>query len=167
MKFIKSIAIVALVFLFSGCSVYMAAHQPTKKNVALFKVGTPRDVLIAEFGLPTSSEVRNGKTYEIFRFQQGYTEGAKAARALVEGTADVFTLGVTEVISTPVEAINDGSLTVYEVSYDSNNCVDQVILLTPKADTSTPNQSATPTQPAAPAQSTPPAITKPSAATVN
>ena len=137
MKLIKFSAMLALVFVLSGCSVYMAAHQPTEKNEALFKVGTSRDALIAEFGVPVTSGVKNGKKYEIYRFTQGYSQGNKAARALVEGTADVFTLGLTEVITTPVESINDGSLRVYEVTYDSNDYVDQVIILTPSANPNT------------------------------
>ena len=155
MNFTKLAAIAALFLLLGGCSVYMAAHQPSEKNIALFKVGTSRDALIAEFGVPVTSGVRNGKKYEIYRFKQGYSQGAKTARALVEGTADVFTLGVTEVISTPVEAINDGDLQVYEVTYDSNDCVDQVILLTPDGSPSPsaqPNVTAPSNQ-----QTTPPA----------
>ncbi|QWD77709.1 hypothetical protein [Polynucleobacter sp. MWH-Svant-W18] len=147
MKFEKLAVMAAAVFLLGGCSVYMAAHQPTEKNIALFKVGTSRDALIAEFGVPVTSGVRNGKKYEIYRFKQGYSQGAKTARALVEGTADVFTLGVTEVISTPVEAINDGDLQVYEVTYDSNDCVDQVTILTPSANAINTN---IPTQPSNP-----------------
>ena len=137
MKLIKFSAMLALVFVLSGCSVYMAAHQPTEKNEALFKVGTSRDALIAEFGVPVTSGVKNGKKYEIYRFTQGYSQGNKAARALVEGTADVFTLGLTEVITTPVESINDGSLRVYEVTYDRNDYVVQVIILTPSANPNT------------------------------
>lgn len=45
----------------------MAADQPDKKDVELFKVGTPRSMLLAEFGLPTVTEVReDGKKYEIY-----------------------------------------------------------------------------------------------------
>ncbi|QWE20158.1 hypothetical protein [Polynucleobacter sp. AP-Kolm-20A-A1] len=144
MKFAKFCALTLLAFSLNACSVYMAAHQPSQKNEALFKVGTSRDTLIAEFGVPVTSGMKNGKKYEIYRFTQGYSQGNKAARALVEGTADVFTLGVTEVISTPVEAINNGDLRVYEVTYDSNDCVDQVTILTPGTNTNAPQTNATP-----------------------
>ena len=131
MKLRKLGTIAFLVLLLNACSVYMASHQPTQKNEALFKVGTSRDILIAEFGVPATSGVQDGKKYEIYRFTQGYSQGAKTARALVEGTADVFTLGITEVISTPVEAMNDGSLRAYKVTYDGNDVVDQVTILLP------------------------------------
>ena len=136
MKFAKLSLVLFMVLLLGGCSVYMASHQPSEKNVGLFKVGTPRSFLIAEFGQPVSSEVRNGQTYEIFRFTQGYSGGAKAGRAFAEGVADVMTLGASEVITTPVESIADGNVMAYEVRYDSNNLVVEVITLTPATGTS-------------------------------
>ena len=122
-----------IVFLFvianSGCSVFMAAKQPGEKDVDLFKVGTPRSLLLAEFGLPTVSEVRDEKKFEIYRFVDGYSAGAKAGRAVFHGAADVFTLGLWEIIGTPTEGVFDGNEMAYEVSYDENDRIDQVILL--------------------------------------
>ena len=46
----------------SSCSVFMAAKQPDKKNVDLFAVGTHRSLLLAEFGMPTISELRDGRS---------------------------------------------------------------------------------------------------------
>ncbi len=128
---IKRILIILVLVAFgSGCSVFMAAKQPDKKDVGLFKVGTPRSMLLAEFGLPTVAETReDGRKYEIFSFTQGYSTGAKAGRAVFHGAADVFTLGLWEVIGTPTEATFDGSEMAYEVRYDAEDKVDQVILL--------------------------------------
>ena len=42
---------------------------------------------------------------------------------------DVLTLGIWEVIGTPVESSADGRTMAYEVSYDTSNNVDQVISL--------------------------------------
>ena len=126
---IQRILLALSVVLFSGCSVYMAANQPPAKNIDLFKVGTPRSALLAEFGYPTSSEDKGGKKYDIFRFTQGYSGGAKAGRAVAHGVASVLTLGLWEVIGTPVEAINSGDLTAYEVGYGGDDRVDVVISL--------------------------------------
>ena len=46
---------------------------------------------------------------EIYRFVQGFSQGAKAGRAVFHGVADVFMLGLWEVIGTPVETIENGS----------------------------------------------------------
>jgi hypothetical protein len=149
MKFTKLALIGFLTFILSGCSVYMAAHQPSEKNVDLFKIGTPKSFLVAEFGKPVSTETRGGKKYDIYRFTQGYSGGAKAGRAFAEGVADVFTLGIAEIITTPVESIADGNLVAYEVSYDKNDLVDEVILLTANGSLPPPSQSATPPAPSA------------------
>ena len=143
MKLMKLSGIIFLTMSLVGCSVYMAANQPPAKNVDLFKVGTPRSALLAEFGYPTSTETKaDGKKYDIYRFTQGYSGGAKAGRAVLHGVADVLTLGLWEVIGTPVEAVNDGDLTAYEVSYGKDDRVDQVISLIQPANTATaPNQS--------------------------
>ncbi|WP_231623580.1 hypothetical protein [Nitrosospira briensis] len=119
----------ALLLFSSGCSVFMAIDQPDKKNVDLFRVGTPRSVLLGEFGAPAVSETRSGRKYEIFKFVQGYSTGAKAGRALVHGAADVATFGLWEVVGTPAEAIFSGDEMAYEVSYDQDNKIDEVTTL--------------------------------------
>lgn len=110
----------------SGCSVFMAAKQPDKKNVELFRAGTSRSMILGEFGPPAASEARDGKKYEIFKFIQGYSMGTKAGRALFHGAADVVTLGLWEVVGTPAEAVFSGDEMAYEVSYDKDDRVDQV-----------------------------------------
>jgi len=122
------VMVVGILFL-EGCSVVMAVKQPDKKNIDLFKVGTPRSVLLAEFGAPVSSEVKDGKKCEVFAFVQGYAKGSKVARAAWHGVADVFTLGLWEVVGTPTELIFSGNKTAYQVTYDSNDCVETVVLL--------------------------------------
>jgi len=128
-RFVQISLLTLIGILISGCSVFMAAKQPDAKNVGLFKVGIPRGMLLAEFGLPTVSEVRDGKKTEIFKFVQGYSAGAKAGRAVFHGVADVLTIGLWEVVGTPMEGVFNGNEMVYEVSYDENDKVDQVIAL--------------------------------------
>ena len=129
----RSIAFVAVALLgcctLTACSVVMATKQPDKKPIELFKAGTPRSLLLAEFGLPTVSEEKEGKKHEIFIFTQGYSAGAKTGRAVFHGAADVFTLGLWEVIGTPAEGTFTGTDMAYEVSYNENDRIDSVILL--------------------------------------
>ncbi len=129
-----------VLFLSSGCAVFMAANQPDKKNVDLFTVGTQRSLLIAEYGAPTESENRDGKDYDTFKFVQGYSTGAKVSRAVFHGVADVFTIGLWEVVGTPAEALFDGQQMAYEVSYDEENRVDQITVLKVPAGTSEPTK---------------------------
>ena len=80
MTITKFIAVTIFSIMLTSCSVFMAAKQPDKKNIDLFAIGIPRSMLLAEFGPPTVSEVRDGKKYEIYKFVQGYSAGAKAGR---------------------------------------------------------------------------------------
>lgn len=131
MNFRGFILLVILVFTssMSGCSVYMASHQPDKKDVSLFKKGTPRSMLLGEFGYPTASTNHDGKKWDIWRFKQGYSDGAKTGRAVGHAAMDVLTLGIWEVAGTPIETAADGTEVAYEVAYDNDDNVSDVVLL--------------------------------------
>ena len=113
----------------SSCSPVMAVKQPDKKNISVFRVGTPRSILLAEFGHPTVTEERDGIRYDVFAFKQGYSKGAKVGRAAFHAAADVVTLGLWEVVGTPMEGAFDGTDMAYEVSYDEDRKVAGVVLL--------------------------------------
>src|SRR5882724_9500978 len=110
----------------SGCSVYMAANQPAKKNISVLNPGTPRTLVIAELGAPLNTEKRDGKTVDLFAFTQGYSGGVKASRAAFHLAADVFTAGLWEVVATPGEAVFSGTDVKLEVTYSLAEQVEQV-----------------------------------------
>lgn len=118
-----SIAIVLLLLTNSGCSVYMAAKQPEAKDLSVLKAGTHRGRVIAELGIPVWSGDKDGEKTDVFVFKHGYGAAARTGRAVFHGTADVFTLGLWEVISTPTEAYFSGSELKVEVTYDKKDLV--------------------------------------------
>jgi hypothetical protein len=127
MKFAVQIFLSAvLVLSLAGCSTVMAARQPGKKDVSVFNKGTARGKVIAEIGSPIWSGEKDGKKCDIFRFTQGYHTATKVSRALVHGAADVFTLGLWEVVGTPTEAAFSGRQVDVEVIYDENDTVEKV-----------------------------------------
>ena len=127
---IISVVVIFAVVLFStSCSVYMASNQPTKKDTSLFTVGMPRNALLAQFGNPISSEIKDGEKCDVFKFTQGYSSGNKVGRALFHGGADILTCGLWEFIGTPTEATFTGEELCYEVHYDANDKIKQVIAL--------------------------------------
>lgn len=131
----KLVIVATLAFSLQGCSVFMAANQPSAKNVELFNQGTLRAQLIAEFGAPANTKNRaDGTACDIFTFTQGYSGGAKATRAIAHGVADLFTLGLWEVIGTPTEAVFSGDNVSYQACYDKNDKVNSITLLTPNND---------------------------------
>jgi hypothetical protein len=85
-----------------------------------------RSRVIAELGTPLVSEEKDGKKTDVFSVRQGYSTGAKAGRAIFHGVADVFTLGLWEVVGTPVEAVASGTDVKVSVCYDRNGKVEKV-----------------------------------------
>jgi hypothetical protein len=117
-----------------GCSVFMAANQPDAKDIDLFKPGTNRELILGEFGTPMHSETNgDGQLEEIYKFTQGYSGGAKAGRALFHGAADVFTLGLWEIVGTPIEGANDGDELSFKVTYDESKTIVSVTPLNEEA----------------------------------
>lgn len=117
--------ILLLIFGFGGvgCGVYMAAKQPREKDLSVLNPGTPRGHVIAELGAPTWSGERDGNKVDIFTFVQGYSTANRSARALFHGVSDVFSLGLWEVIATPVEGAFSGTTMKVEVTYDEREDV--------------------------------------------
>lgn len=128
MKIVSLFAAAAMLGL-TGCSVFMAAKQPPKKDLGVLNVGTARGMVLAELGQPVAAETRDGAKVDVFSFTQGYSKPAKAGRALFHGAADIFTLGLWEVVGTPTEAVFDGSKMALEVAYDENDRVAKVVNL--------------------------------------
>jgi hypothetical protein len=133
----RSLIVLGMLFIIfgvnNGCSVYKAANQPDKKDVNLLAMGTPRENLIAEFGSPINSEMKDGKKVEVYKFVQGYSSGAKGSRAFFHGAADVLTLGLWEIVGTPVESIYSGDEMAFKVNFDER---DKVIEVSPLNDES-------------------------------
>ena len=137
---------IAALIMSSGCSVYMAAKKPDKKDLSVFDKGTERAYVIAECGQPVYTEAMDGKKRkDIFVFIQGYSDGEKAGRAIVHGAADVLTLGLWEIVATPIESVEDGTQVKVEVCYDEADRVDYVkILEGEKRFNNTPNKALEP-----------------------
>ncbi len=86
-------------------------------------------MVVAEFGAPVTSEVKNGARHEVIKFTQGYSAGARAGRAILHGAADVATMGLWEAVGTPVEGHFNGTEMSAEIIYDQSDRVAQVIPL--------------------------------------
>jgi len=113
----------------AGCSVAMAAHQPSRKDVGLLNPGMPRNLVLAEVGAPVATEIVGGKRVEVYSFTQGYSKAARVSRTIGHGAADVFTLGLWEAVGTPTEAAFNGKRVAYEVTYDASDRIEKVVIL--------------------------------------
>ncbi|SOD19444.1 hypothetical protein [Nitrosomonas ureae] len=128
-RFLLTLQCLIWAMVISGCSVFMAAKQPEKKDIDLLKEGVTRTQLISEFGTPVISEYKNGKRFEIFKFVQGYSTGTKAGRAFLHGAANVATLGLWELVGTPTEITFSGDDMAFQVQYDERDVVEEVVII--------------------------------------
>ena len=79
--------------------------------------------------MPASSEEYEDGRKEIYTFIQGYSKGAKAGRAFLHGAADVVTLGLWEIVGTPVEGVYSGRKMTARVIFDSKDIVKSAEIL--------------------------------------
>lgn len=50
----------------TGCSVFMAAKQPEKKDTKMLVVGVPRASVLSELGAPISTVRKGNETVDVF-----------------------------------------------------------------------------------------------------
>lgn len=122
-----SLVVVAL----SGCSVSKAVNQPKAKDLSVLDAGTSRDRVLVELGAPVVSEKDpDGNQTDYFKFIQGQHGAAKAGKGLLYGALAVGTLGLSEVITNPVEGTaGAGKEMQVKVTYDGQNKVQLVDVL--------------------------------------
>lgn len=138
MKKILVVMILAMALFSSGCSAVMVVKQPDKKNLDVLEVGTHKDAVRAELGVPISTgAIVDGEKseYDVFGFSEGNSKGWGVGRALLYGILDVFTFGLWEVVGTPIEgSISGGSKRNIRVLYSKDKVV-RVEDLTPQPKT--------------------------------
>ena len=122
-----SLAMVVL----AGCSVSKAVHQPKAKDLSVLDAGKSRDLVLAELGQPVVSEKdATGNQIDYFKFIQGQNGAAKAGKGILYGALAVTTLGLSEVVTNPVEGTaGAGKEMQIKVAYDAQNKVEHVEVL--------------------------------------
>jgi hypothetical protein len=115
----------------AGCSISKAVHQPKAKDLSVLNAGTSRDLVLVELGQPVVTEKdANGHQTDFFKFIQGQNGAAKAGKGILYGALAVTTLGLSEVVTNPVEGTaGAGKEMQVKVIYDGQNKVELVELL--------------------------------------
>lgn len=95
--------------------------------LSVFTTGTHRDEVLAEMGQPTATETNdNGFKYDIFTFRQGQHGGVKAGKAVAYGFLAFASLGVSEIVTSPIEGANKGAEMKIKATYDESKQVSVV-----------------------------------------
>lgn len=124
-----------LVILLEGCSVGMAMSGKEEPNLGAFRVGSPRGEVELQLGSPSASVTNpSGGRTDIYEYELG--NKPSAGRAAGHAVLDVLTLGLWEIVGTPIEAFQ-GEKRRLSITYDAN---DRVVAI---------NQAVAPSEPTA------------------
>ncbi len=99
-----SIVVVGFCFHFTiaGCSVVMAVSGKKDPNLGAFRVGSTRGEAELQLGSPIASVTTpEGNRTDIYEYELG--NEPSAGRAIGHGVMDVLTIGLWEVVGTPIE----------------------------------------------------------------
>jgi hypothetical protein len=95
--------LVSLMLVQSACSIAWALKQPPPREIEGLGVGSSRDQVVGRLGVPKLSETdMQGRKQDMFEFQSGMHQLSKL-RVIPYLGADIFTLGLAEVILWPIE----------------------------------------------------------------
>lgn len=115
-------AAVVLCVILTGCSVYMAAAGDKEPNLGAFSIGSSRGQVEQQLGnAKASTSLENGDRVDTYEYT--LNNEPSAGRAVAHGAADVLTLGLWEVIGTPIEAGSQGQKRQVRVTYGSDSKV--------------------------------------------
>ena len=84
-----------------GCSVGMAMSGKKQPELGAVRVGATRGEIELQLGAPIEVREENGHRVDIYEYEIG--NEPSAGRAIGHGVMDVLTLGIWEVVGTPVE----------------------------------------------------------------
>jgi hypothetical protein len=119
-----SIQCLAFLALLCSCAPVMEATRPDPVDLSQFVPGENRLNVIAEVGNPLATEKDGKQSCDVYKlFTHGPEAAGKGAIAAGEAVADVFTLGLTEVVFTPAEAATRNSKHTVIFCYENNKLV--------------------------------------------
>ncbi|SEJ22360.1 hypothetical protein [Nitrosomonas eutropha] len=114
----------------SGCSVGMALSGKQDPDLRAIRVGATRGEIELHLGHPiTTTTLEDRKRQDIYEYELG--NEADAGRAIGHGVMDVLTLGLWEVIGTPIEAMQ-GHKRQITITYDKKDHVQSIVGTAPK-----------------------------------
>lgn len=122
MKLFQLLIFCTLLIFTSACSVVMATKGTKESNLSVLKEGTPRSIVVAELGPPKTTE----ENIDIYETCKG--DEASTGRAIGHGVMDVLTLGLWEVIGTPIEAAAGSDKECYRIKivYNENDKIESI-----------------------------------------
>lgn len=106
----------------AGCSTVMEANRPNGVKLARYHLGEQRVDVISTMGAPETSVKDLDRSCDVYSIYTSRTNGAqKSAVILGEAGADLFTLGLFEIVATPAEAVTKPKKHTVLMCYGGDN----------------------------------------------
>lgn len=120
----RLISLLSVFILLSACSVGMAMSGKENPDLGAVKVGCTRGEIELHLGSPTISQTsEDGTRTDIYEYEIG--NAPSAGRAVGHGIMDVLTLGIWEIVGTPIEAVQ-GDKYKATIKYDKEDKVTEI-----------------------------------------
>ena len=117
------ICLILSAVMMTGCSVGMAMSGKKQPELGAVRVGATRGEIELQLGSPVEITEANGKRVDIYEYEIG--NEPSAGRAIGHGVMDVLTLGVWEVVGSPIEGFQ-GEKKRLMITYDESDVVTRV-----------------------------------------
>jgi hypothetical protein len=101
----------------------MALYGKPDPNIGVLSIGQDRGVVLLNLGQPAQTLTTATGRSDVFHLERGNQQSA--GRAIGHGVMDVLTLGLWEVVGTPIEGIIGDNFTV-NIDYDHADKVTKV-----------------------------------------
>ena len=114
---------IALMVMLSGCSVGMAMSGKREPELGAIRVGATRGEVELQLGPPVAIQEVDGHRIDQYAYEIG--NAPSAGRAAGHAVMDVLTLGLWEIVGTPIEAVQ-GEKKYLTIVYDEKDIVTRV-----------------------------------------
>ena len=117
----RAVALALVLLVGNGCSVVMEATRPDPVDTSQFVVGETRLQVVEALGAPTATVKQSDQSCDVYKlYTRGPGAAGKGAIAATEAVADVFTLGLAEVVTSPVEGATRNAKHTVTMCYDKD-----------------------------------------------
>jgi hypothetical protein len=123
MKKTSLILLCTLALLFQGCSAIMAGKKQTHKDLSVLRIGGHRDDIVAVLGAPYQTQrFKDGQVKDTYKLVEGApTKEWKTVEVVGNVAADVVTLGLWEIVGTPLQIASQQEATLFILYYGPDN----------------------------------------------
>lgn len=116
-----ALLILSIPLALSACAVGMAMSGTEEPDLGAVRVGTTRGEVELHMGYPSrTTTLEGGGRLDVYEYEIG--DEPSTGRAIGHGIMDILTLGIWEIVGTPIEGFR-GDKHYLTVTYDSDDRV--------------------------------------------